>query len=163
METHNIFFLSEFEKDLYESAAIRLGISITELVKHARRICLDPVLVEGPRVRFPETCLVDCVPAPSVNIDLGEAWAQMHADDAACEYLLREKPSMDNVLKVMANQLAWMRFCAARCERAEDRDVYRTLTAFREATIRALIARGRTKRGGEEVTELLEEMLEVVR
>jgi hypothetical protein len=38
-----------------------------------------------------------------------------------------------------------MWFLAARCERAEDREVYRTLAQYREATIRALVARFRAK------------------
>jgi hypothetical protein len=159
---NNILFLSEFEKDLYEDAALRLGISVLELAQHARRICLGPVQVEGPRARFPEMCLVDCVPAPSVNVDLREAWEQMSVDDAACECILRGKPSMDDVLRVIRNQLKWMRFCAARCETREARDVYRTMAAFRETTIRALIAKGRGRRGGEAVIEELEEMLEMV-
>ena len=157
-----IMFASQFEQDLFEDAARRLGISITELTKHARRICLDPVQVRGAPFTFPATCLSDDdVPAPSANVDLFEAWMQMRGDDHLCEFILSHKPTNADVLKVIRNQLAWMRFCAARCERAEDRDVYRTLTAFREATIRALAAKCRGKRGGQTMADALQAVLAV--
>jgi hypothetical protein len=159
-EPQSIMFFSEFEQDLFEDAALRLGISLRELTKHARWINLDPVPVKGERVTFPETCLVDCVPVPTANIDLREAWTQMRVDDAACEFILTHTPSHEDVLRVIRNQLAWMRFLAARCETPEGRDVYRTMAAFREATLRALAARFRTKRGGETMIDALEEILE---
>ena len=122
---------------------------------------MDPVQVRGPPFTFPATCLSDDdVPAPSANVDLAEAWTQMRADDHLCEHILSHKPSNADVLRVIRNQLAWMRFCAARCEWAEDRDVYRTLAAFREATIRALAARCRAKRGGEAMADALQAVLE---
>ena len=149
-----IMFESQFQQDLFEDAARRLGISITELKRHARRICLDPVQVKGPRIT-----LIDDVPLPSANVDLRKAWERMRTDDDACEHILTHAPSIPDVLRAIRNQLKWMRFCAARCEAAEDRDVYRTLTAFREATIRALAARCRTKSGGQAMANALEAVL----
>jgi hypothetical protein len=72
---------------------------------------------------------------------------------------MQNNPTNANVLRVMANQLAWMRFGAVRRPTENGRKAFRALSELQEATIQSLIEKGRTKRGGEAVTEALEKML----
>ena len=155
-----VMFESQFQQELFEDAALRLGISLTDLAKHARHLMLDPVPVRGATITLSTKRSIDDVPLPSANVDLCKAWAHMRVDDCTCECMLENSPSHEDVLRVIRNQLAWMKFLAARLETPEAREVYRTLVAFREATIRALVARFRAKRGGQAMADELEAVLE---
>ena len=99
------------------------------------------------------------VPAPDAKVDLFKAWDEMRSDDEAGEWIMENKPTNANVLRVMANQLAWMKFGAVRWPTENGRKAFRALGELQEATITSLIEKGRTKRGAEEVVAGLEAML----
>jgi hypothetical protein len=157
------YYESEWERDLYEEASLHLSISVLEIAHFVRALLMvesDPIRALGAGFKFPKSkCWINNVPAPDAKVDLFECWERMRDDDRACVWTMKNKPTNADVLKVMANQLAWMRFAAARWPAANGRKAFHALTELQEATIQSLIEKGRTKRGAQEVVGALEEML----
>jgi hypothetical protein len=166
---------SERERDLYEEAALRLGMSVVEISHFLRALLMtetDPIRPRGKRFEFgrkirPSDPYDDFnwmnaeVPLPDAKVDLWTAWDEMRSDHQACQWIMEHEPTNSDVLKVMRNQLAWNRFGAVRWPTENGRKAFHALSELQEASITSLIALGEGKRGGEAVTEALEEMLEL--
>jgi hypothetical protein len=164
---------SERDRDLYEEASLRLGMSVIEIARFVRTLVMtetDPIRARGKRFEFgrkisPGDPYDDFhwmnaeVPAPDARLDLWQAWDEMNSDHRACEWIMAHEPTNSDVLKVMKNQLAWFRFCAVRWPTENGRKAFRGLSEIQEASITSLIALGQGKRGGEPEVEALEEML----
>jgi hypothetical protein len=171
--TNGAMYQSERERDLFEEASLRLGMSVIEIARFVRELLMaeiDPIRPKGDRFEFGRKVqgLFDDdyfswinakIASPDAKVDLWKAWDEMRSDDTACEWIIQNNPTNANVLRVMANQLAWMRFGAVRRPTENGRKAFRALSELQEATIQSLIEKGRTKRGGEAVTEALEKML----
>jgi hypothetical protein len=167
---------SERERDLYEEASLRLGISVIEISRFVRALLMsesDPIRARGKRFEFGRKIapgdpyddfhwLNAEVPPPNAKVDLWTAWDEMSSDHRACEWILAHEPTNADVLKVMRNQLAWNRFGAVRWPTENGRKAFHALSELQEASITSLIALGLGKRGGEAEVEALEEMLESV-
>jgi hypothetical protein len=164
---------SERDRDLYEEASLRLGMSVIEISRFVRALVMaesDPIRPTGKRFEFGRKVQSDPfddfhwmnseVPAPNDRVDLFQAWDEMQMDDRACVWIMENARTNANVLKVMRNQLAWFRFGAVRWPSENGRKAFDALAELQEASIHSLIAVGRTKRGGGAVTEALEAMVE---
>ena len=157
------YYMSEWERELYEEASLRLSISVLEINNYVRALLMiesDPIRTYGSVFRFPKSkCWIHNVPPPDAKVDLFECWDRMADDDRSCLWTMEHQPTNADVLKVMRNQLAWMRFAAVRWPTEIGRKAFHGLSEVQEATIQSLIEKGRTKRGAKEVVAGLEEIL----
>jgi hypothetical protein len=166
-----VTYPTEEQRDLFEEAALRLGTTVMEIEKFVRAllVCDGNEDKEGPWFEFGGkvrglqghsfSWLNHRVPEPNVKVNLFDAWRQMKADAGACELIMKGKPNTAEVWRVLRNQLAWSRFYAVRFPTPEGREVYRSMVEFHEASIKALVAKARSKRGAQELADALEEML----
>jgi hypothetical protein len=155
-----IQYAGEECREIYERTSQRLGMSVIEI----SRFVWEEMLMSGrdqriemyKRTRFQE------VPAPSDEVDLDECWARMREDDRNCELIMMSKPSIADVLRVMAQQMAWLRFAAERWPTAEGRKAFYHLEQLQYVVFKSLIAKGEGKRDSEGVTEALEALVEMI-
>jgi len=167
-----ITYPNEEQRDLFEEASLRLGVTIMEIERFVRALLVcegnedkdGPWFEFGAKVRGLEddgfSWLNHQVPEPNVKVNLFEAWREMKSDSKACERIMEGKPNTATVWRVLRNQLAWSRFYAVRFHTPEGREVYRSMVSFHEASIKALVAKARAKRGAQELADSLEEMLQ---
>jgi hypothetical protein len=169
---NGVVYRNKRECELYEEASLRLGMTVIEIIRFIEAMLMvemDPIRPTGEKFEFgrkvqgvPDhdfSWINAEVPAPNARVNLWIAWAQMENDHRACEFIMSNQPSCSTVLAVMRNQLAWHRFGAMRWPSANGRKAFHGLAEIQEASITALIATGRPKRGGAEVTKALQEML----
>jgi hypothetical protein len=169
---NGVIYRNKRECELYEEASLRLGMTVIEIIRFIEAMLMvemDPIRPTGAKFEFgrkvqgvPDhdfSWMNVEVPAPNDRVDLWQAWAQMENDHRACEYIMENQPTNADVLKAVRNQLAWFRFGAIRWPTENGRKAFRGLAEIQEASITALIETGRTKRGGDEVTKALQEML----
>jgi hypothetical protein len=154
---NGILFGSEEARELYEGASMRLGWSVIDIVHFVWDELLNgkTYLV----TKQPKSTLSNEVPAPDEEVDLALIWQQMASDDNACAWIMSHEPSISDVLRVMANQLSWLRFGAVRWPTADGRKAFHALCELQHVAIRSLIAKGRTQRGAQEVNAALAAML----
>jgi hypothetical protein len=153
---NGIFYESEECRELYEGASLRLEMSVMDISRFVWKELLMP---KSERVReaFPEFAEV---PGPNAEVDdLGKCWARMASDDRACETIMMQKLTNAQVLTVMALQLDWLRFAAARWPTADGRKAFNALVELQQVAISSLAAKGREQPGTETVVEALEAML----
>jgi hypothetical protein len=166
-----ITYPDEEQRDLFEEAALRLGTTVMEIEKFVRALLVcdgnedkvGPWFAFGAKVRGLEddgfSWLNQKVPEPNVKVNLFEAWREMKSDSKACERIMEGNPSSPMVWKVLRNQLGWARFYAVRFPTPEGRDIYSAMVEFHEAVIKALVAKARAKRPGQDLADALQEML----
>jgi hypothetical protein len=170
---NGVSYESERERDLFEEASLRLGMSVIEIIRFVEALLMvemDPIRPTGERFEFkhkvqglPDDDLFSWInaeiPSPDAKVDLWKAWEEMRLHDRNCEWIMQNNPTNAAVLRVMANQLAWLRFGAVRWPTENGRKAFHGLSVYQEAAIQSLIEMDRRRRGGEAVVEALEEML----